>query len=118
MGNLQVELNIKRFIYENAWKSQLGLIVQEYVDKVNDGIYTNFANDQVGFGLAQWTWHKRKQALLDACKGDIGNLKCQLKYLMHEFETDYKDILKVLKTSTDFSQCTIKVMVEFENLVD
>ena len=118
MGNLQVESNMKSVIYENSWKSSLGLTDQEYVDKVNDGSYTNFVNDQVGFGLAQWTWYTRKQALLDACKGDIGNLKCQLKYLMYEFETDYKDILLVLKSSTDVTACTLKVMIEFENPVD
>ena len=37
---------------------------------------------------------------------------------MYEFETDYKDILKVLKSSTDVKACTLKVMIEFENPVD
>ena len=55
MGNLQVESNMKSVIYENYWKSILGYTDQEYVDKVNDGSYKNFVNDEVGFGLAQWT---------------------------------------------------------------
>lgn len=118
MGNLQAESNIESVIYENAFKPQIGLTDQQYVDKVNDGSYTNFVNDQVGFGLAQWTYSTRKQALLDACRGDIGNLNCQLGYLMHEFETDFSQILAVLKTSNDVYACAIKVMVEFENPVD
>ena len=118
MGNLQAESNIQSVIYENVFKPQIGLTDQEYVDKVNDGTYKNFVNDQVGFGLAQWTYYTRKQALLDTCKGKIGDLKCQLKYLMIEFNTDFKAILAVLKTSTDVKACAIKVMVEFENPAD
>ena len=118
MGNLQAESNIQSVIYENAFKPQIGLTDQEYVDKVNDGSYINFVNDQVGFGLAQWTYFSRKQALLDACRGDIGNLRCQLGYLMYEFDNDFKQILAVLKTSNDVYACAIKVMVEFENPVD
>ena len=118
MGNLQAESNIQSVIYENIYKDQLGFTDQEYVNKVNDGSYTNFVNDQVGFGLAQWTYFTRKQALLDMCRGDIGNLNCQLKYLMHEFQTDFAGILATLKTSTDVRACALKVMIEFENPVD
>lgn len=118
MGNLQAESNVQSVIYENVFKPTIGLTDQEYVDKVNDGTYTNFVNDQVGFGLAQWTYSTRKQALLNMCKGKIGDLECQLKYLMQEFNTDFKAILATLKTSTDVYACAIKVMVEFENPVD
>ena len=118
MGNLQAESNIQSVIYENIYKPKLGFTDQQYVDKVNVGTYTNFVNDKVGFGLAQWTFYTRKQALYDRCKGDIGNLNCQLEYLMYEFETDFKAILSVLKSSNDLSACTLKVMIEFENPED
>ena len=118
MGNLQAESGFESVIYENYYKTQLHLTDQEYVDKVNAGTYTNFVNDKVGFGLAQWTFWTRKQALLDACKGNIGDLKCQLRYLMKEFNTDFKGILSTLKTSTDVYACAIKVMLEFENPAD
>ena len=118
MGNLKAESGIQSVIYENVFKPQIGLTDQEYVDKVNDGSYKNFVNDEVGFGLAQWTYYTRKQALLDMCKGKIGDLECQLKYLMHEFNTDFIGILATLKSSTDVYACAIKVMVEFENPVD
>ena len=118
MGNLQAESNVESVIYEDVFKPQVGLTNQEYVDKVNDGTYTNFVNDQVGFGLAQWTYYTRKQALLDACKKDIGDLNCQLKYLMYEFKNDFVKILSFLKTSNDVYACAIKVMVEFENPQD
>lgn len=118
MGNLQAESNVRSVIYENIYKATLGFTDQEYVDKVNDGTYTNFVNDKVGFGLAQWTYYTRKQALLNMCSKDIGDLNCQLRYLMHEFNTDFKSILAFLKSSTSVYDCAIKVMVEFENPAD
>ena len=118
MGNLQAESGFESVIYEDYYKSQLGLTNQQYVDKVNDGSYTNFVNDAVGFGLAQWTYYTRKQALLEKCRGKIGDLNCQLQYLMIEFNTDFKNILSTLKTSTDVYACAIKVMVDFENPAD
>ena len=118
MGNLQAESNIESVIYQDSYKSTVGLTNQEYVNKVNDGTYKNFVNDQVGFGLAQWTYYTRKQALLDMCKKDIGDLNCQLKYLIYEFKHDFSTLLSFLKTSTDVYACAIKVMVDFENPAD
>ena len=118
MGNLQAESNIESVIYEDVYKPTLGLTNKQYVDKVNAGTYTNFVNDAVGFGLAQWTYYTRKQALYNRCKGDIGNLKCQLDYLYYELTTDFKPVLNLLKSSKDLSACALKVMIDFENPAD
>lgn len=118
MGNLQAESGFESVIYENYFKPIVGLTDQEYVDRVNAGTYTNFVYDQVGFGLAQWTYSTRKQALLNDCRGNIGDLNCQLRYLMKEFKNDYSGILATLKSSNDVYTCAIKVMLEFENPVD
>ena len=53
MDNLYAESKLESVIYENKYKNSIGLTDQEYVDKVNDGTYTNFVKDKVGFGLAQ-----------------------------------------------------------------
>ena len=87
MGNLKAESRIESVIYEDAYKSVIGLTDQEYVDYVNDGRYTNFVYDQVGFGLAQWTYWSRKQALLNKCRGIIGDMHCQLEYLSIEIDS-------------------------------
>jgi len=118
MGNLKAESNMQSVIYENSYKSQLCLTDQEYVDLVNNGTYQNFTTDKIGFGLAQWTYHTRKKALLESCQNYIGDLECQLRYLMYELVKDYAPILKVLKSSTDVYECTIKFMIEFENPAD
>ena len=120
MGNLKAESGIRSVVYQDSDKGRMGWTDQQYVDKVNSGAYSehSFVHDAIGFGLAQWTYYTRKQALLDMCKGKIGDLTCQLKYLMHEFNTDFKEILATLKTSTDVYACAIKVMVDFENPAD
>lgn len=118
MGNLQAESNMRSVVYENIYKSSFGFTDQDYVDMVDNGTYTKFVDDGVGFGLAQWTFSTRKQALYDLCNGKIGDLYCQLDYLMKELENDFYDILVMLKTSTDLYACTIKVMTDFERSGD
>ena len=117
MGNLKAESGIKSVIYEHKYEPMLNnMTAQEYVDQVNQGIYTNFTKDKVGFGLAQWTSERRKTNLLEACKGKIGDFQCQLDFLMTEFQTTERfiPILSLLKTSNDVRNCTVEVMVKFE----
>lgn len=115
MGNLMVESYVQSVVYEECYKPMLGMTDEEYVRKVNDGSYTNFVNDQVGFGLCQWTWYARKEKLLQKCRGKIGDMACQLDFLLDEIKAGYQGVLSFLKTSNDVSQCCIKFMKEFEN---
>ena len=119
MGNLYAESGLQSVIYENAYKSKLGYTDQGYVDAVNSGRYTNFVHDAVGFGLAQWTYYSRKQGLLNKCSGKIGDLNCQLNYLMDELSSSsFSSILQTLKTNNDVRTCSDLVMVKFENPAD
>ena len=119
MGNLFAESGLQSVIYENAYKSKLGYTDQGYVDAVNSGSYTNFVHDAVGFGLAQWTYYSRKQGLLNKCSGKIGDLNCQLNYLMDELSSSsFSSILQTLKTNNDVRTCSDLVMVKFENPAD
>ena len=117
MGNLQAESNMRSVVYENRYKPKFGSD-QDYVDMVNNGSYTNFGLDGIGFGLAQWSFESRKQALYELCKGKIGDIYCQLEFLMIEFKNDFTDLLEMLKTSNDLYECTIKVMTDFERSGD
>ena len=89
---------------------------QEYVDKVNNWEYSehNFVVDQVGFGLALWTYYKRKQYLYYICRGKIGDLNCQLKYLVYELKTYFHTLYRFLASSSDVKACTLKVLSNFE----
>ena len=101
MGNLKAYSGIRSVFYENAYKKKIGLSDQEYVD-------------QVGFGLALWTYHTRKQALFNTCRENIGSLDCQLKYLVAELKAYFSKLNQLLRSSSDVRTCTIGVIVDFE----
>ena len=117
MGNLKADSSVRSILYEESYKKKLNLSNQEYVDKVNNGNYSEdqFINDNIGFGLAQWTYPTRKKALYDKCKGKIGNLKCQLEYLVDELKNNYSEVNDLLRSLNDVRECTIKVLTDFEN---
>ena len=120
MGNLKAESGIESVIYENAWKEKIGLTDQEYVDYVNNGWYSeyDFINDQVGFGLAQWTYCTRKEALLNHCRGKIGDLNCQLEYLIPEIMNYFPTVNNVIRNSGNVRECALTVLFDFESPYD
>ena len=117
MGNLKGDSNIQSVFYDNSFKKQLGLTDEEYVNKVNNGEYSEkkFVYDGIGFGLAQWTYYTRKKALYDMCRGNIGDMKCQVKYLLAELKTYFGKLYPELKTLTDVRKCALKVFYDFGN---
>ena len=120
MGNLKAESGVRSVIYENSKKSKIGFTDQEYVDKTNSGAYSeyNFVHDKAGFGLAQWTYYTRKQALYTKCHGKIGDMRCQLDYLVLELTNYYSSLNKFLKSSGSVRDCAVKVLKEFEKPAD
>lgn len=118
MGNLYFDSRIESVIYEEKYHETIGLTNEEYVLKVNSGEYTNFVNDNAGFGLAQWRDSSRKQALLNKCPANIGDMDCQLEFLYNELEQDFPQVLNFLKSSNDIYSCIVEVMVNFENPSD
>ena len=120
MGNLYAESGIQSVIYENAYKPKIGLSDQEYVDWVNSGRYSenDFIYDAVGFGLAQWTYYTRKQALINTCRGHIGDLGCQCQYLIWELQVYFPRINSLLRSSSDVRTCAVRVLTEFERPAD
>ena len=121
MGNLQHESLMKSVIYEYAYQSKLNYMsAEDYVRKVNSGSYSKskFINDGVGFGLAQWTYYSRKEGLYNMCKGNIGDLSCQLKFLWKELSNGYSSLVSYMKTTYSVSSCTKKFMNDFERPAD
>ena len=80
IGNLFAESGLRADNLQNTYEKKLGMSDAEYTAAVDNGSYTNFVIDSAGYGLAQWTYWSRKQALLNYCKaygGSIGNLEMQ-----------------------------------------
>ena len=80
---------------------------------------TQFARDQKGYGLAQWTYFSRKEALYDFWKNsgtDLGDVRMQVKFALHELSTEgeYAGLWSVLKTTDDIWTATDKVCRLYE----
>lgn len=84
MGNLYAESALRPNNLQNTYEKKLGYTDESYTAAVDSGEYTNFAKDSAGYGLAQWTYHTRKAALLayvQSCGASVGDLEAQLNFL-------------------------------------
>ena len=118
MGNLYAESLLKPTNMENAYESKLGYNDDSYTKAVDNGTYSNFVKDAVGYGLAQWTYWTRKQNLLNYAKSknkSIGDLEMQLEFLVKELKESYtSSVYKVLKEATSILEASNAVLLKFE----
>ena len=120
MGNLYAESALRPTNLQNAYEKKLGLSDAEYTAAVDNGSYTYFVRDSAGYGLAQWTYWSRKQALLQfaqAAGKSIGDLQMQLDFLWQELQ-GYKTVLETLKTATSVRQASDSVLKGYERPAD
>lgn len=121
MGNLYAESALNPQNLQNTYERSLGFTDAEYTAAVDSGSYSNFVRDAAGYGLAQWTYWSRKEALLayvKAAKTSIGDLETQLCFLFKELSESYTSVLAVLKTATSVKQASDVVLTKFERPAD
>ena len=97
--------------------AKLGMTDDEYVAAVDNGSYKNFVRDSQGFGLAQWTYWSRKEALLafaKAARASIGDLDMQLNFLWKELSEGYRGVLSVLMGAQSVLEASNSVLLNFE----
>lgn len=117
MANIYCESGFRANNAQNSCMTRLGMTDETYTAKVDSGEYKNFTIDRVGYGICQWTSSGRKTNLFNFAKSQnksIGDETMQLNFLMQELNTSYKNVLNVLKTSHDISECAKYVMTKFE----
>lgn len=105
--------------YENKPEKTYGVAFndQTYTAAVDKGTYTReqFSKDKAGYGLCQWTYWSRKQALYDHCKSkgvSIGDLEAQLEYLVIELRQ--YGLISKLQAVTDLRTASNIILLEFE----
>lgn len=121
MGNLYAESGLKPNNMENSYESKLGLNDITYTNAVDNGSYTNFVNDRVGYGLAQWTSAGRKQGLIDLArrKGhSISSTDVQTEHLINELKSSYKKTYGILTTTNNVREASDIVLHDFERPAD
>lgn len=117
MGNLDAESGLKANNLQNTYEKKLGYTDETYTAAVDDGSYTNFVKDSAGYGLAQWTFWSRKQALLNysrAVSKSIGDLEMQLDFLCKELKESYVVVYSALKKATSIREASDIVLTQFE----
>ena len=121
MGNLYAESALVPNNLQNSYEKSLGYTDKAYTDAVDAGTYTKFSGDAAGYGLAQWTYHTRKAALLAYAKeqkASIGNLTMQLNFLMKELSEGYPGVLSTLKNAKTVLEASNAVLLKFERPAD
>lgn len=117
MGNIYAESGLNPKNLQNSYEKKLGYTDETYTAAVDNGTYTNFVRDSAGYGLCQWTYWTRKQALYAFCKAigaSIGDLDAQLRFLMKELTESYKSVLGVLMTTTSVREASNAVLLQYE----
>ena len=120
MGNLFAESGLNPCNLQNTYNDKLGMGDEEYTKAVDAGSYGNYVNDSAGYGLAQWTFYTRKQALFDYAKAagvSIGNLAMQLAFLWEELQ-GYKSVMDTLKSATSVRAASDVVLTGYEKPAD
>lgn len=140
MGNFMVESGYATNNLENSSNSQSGVSDEEFTERVNNGSITKeefvssetfglykmktYGSDIIynsyGYGLAQWTFPTRKQALYEATKGSgstIDDVDAQVRYLVNEIMTNYRGVPDCQKAKSVAEACEI-FQVQFEGAAD
>lgn len=114
MGNMQSESGLKANNLQNNFESRLGFTDEAYTAAVDAGQYKSFSTDGAGYGLCQWTYYSRKEALKKHVgSNSIGDWGSQVSFMMTELSS-LPTVLSALTSSTDVESCTKLFLEKFE----
>ena len=120
MANIYAESGFKPTNLQHTYEKKLGYTDDGYTAAVDSGAYTNFIKDSAGYGLAQWTYWSRKEALLEYARSvgkSIGDLGMQLDFMWKEMQ-NYKSLMTTLNGATSVAEASNAVMTQYERPAD
>lgn len=120
MGNLYVESRLNPSLLQSSYARKFGMTSDEYTKAVDNNMYLDFVHDSAGYGLAQWTYWSRKEALLSYAKKvnkSVGDLQTQLDFLWEELQS-YKTVINALKNAVDIRTTSDIVCTRYERPTD
>ena len=121
MGNLYAESGLNPRNLQNSYEKSLGYTDDTYTAAVDSGAYSGFVRDAAGYGLAQWTYWSRKEALLayvKAAGASVGDLEAQLDFLRKELAESYPSILAALKSAKSVREASDVILTKYERPAD
>lgn len=113
MGNMQAESALKANI---AQRGMTALSDEEYTAAAAEWP-VKFIHDGVGYGLCQWTYWSRKQALFNfaqACGASVGDEGMQVEFCISELKNDYPGLWALLCSVTDIYTAASEVCTVYE----
>lgn len=122
MGNLYDESHFKSNNLQNSFEKKFNMSDETYTSIVNDKLYPeqSFARDGAGYGLAQWTYWTRKQALYEFTvkKGfSIDDFDKQLDFIVVELK-DKKGLIDQLNKCKTVRDATVLILTQYEKPAD
>lgn len=121
VANIGKESGFSPINLQNTGNTKLNMTDEAYTKAVDDGAYTNFIRDSLGYGFVQWTYWSRKQALYEFAKSmgvSIGDENMQIDFIIKELQTGYKGTLSKLKSVGSLKEATKIFMEEYERPAD
>lgn len=118
LGNWECESGCEPYRVQGDYQASRA-ISKAYSDAVMTGQMTKsqFANDQKGYGLAQWTYPARKRNLWEFSTSAfqrIDSCELQVEFAIWELQGEYPGLLSFLKTSEAIWDCTDRICLEYE----
>ena len=119
MGNLHAESGLKPDNLQNSYNKKFNMTDEQYTSIVNSKMYSRdaFSKDKAGYGLAQWTFWSRKQALYDftVSRGfGINDLNKQLEFLM----TEIRGLIPRLNNAKSIQEASDIILTQYEKPAD
>ena len=118
LGNWECESGCEPYRVQGDYQASRA-ISKAYSDAVMTGQMTKsqFANDQKGYGLAQWTYPARKRNLWEFSTSAfqrIDSCELQVEFAIWELQGEYAGLLSFLKTTDSISEATDRICREYE----
>lgn len=113
IGNLRAESSLVSNI---AQRGMTALSDAAYTEKY-DKSPAACIRDGVGYGLAQWTYPSRKQALSDFARSrgkSVGDKNMQLDFIVRELKGDFPGLYAFLCDTDDIYAAADRICREFE----
>lgn len=122
MGSFFIESKLDPGMLQSSYAKKLGMTSSEYTAETDSGEYPadNFIHDKAGYGLAQWTYWSRKEALLNYAKSmgkSVGDLHMQLQFFWNELQS-YKTVLTALQSATNIRDASDVFTKRYEKPAD
>ena len=118
MGNWMCESGLEPNRLQGDF-SPYRTLSKDYVRRIEDFTLSRdqFSHDSKGFGLAQWTYWSRKEALWvmwHSSGVSIASDELQVKFALYELKTDYSSLYDYLMVANDLYTATSRICKEFE----